>query len=187
MTKRDVGGARKHTEGSSSARAVPSAADVPVTVRAASPQDLATVVSLRLDLLREHSANPIYGRLRPDAREHAERLFAGQLASAGEVTLLAHRAGTCVGILRCIHAPGSPLLYPSHYGYVSSVYVVPKARRGGVLRALLAAAEQWCESRGLTEIRLHNVPEAEASAAAWQALGFEIVEHLRVRHLPARS
>ena len=34
---------------------------------------------------------------------------------------------------------------------------------------------------------LHNVPEAEASAAAWQALGFEIVEHLRVRHLPARS
>jgi len=57
VTKRDAGGARKHTEGSSS-RAVPSAG-VPVTVRAATPQDLETVVSLRLDLLREHATNPI--------------------------------------------------------------------------------------------------------------------------------
>jgi aminoglycoside 6'-N-acetyltransferase I len=60
------------------------------------------------------------------------------------------------------------------------VYVIPAARRRGVLRALLAAAAAWCKSRGLTEMRLHNPADSDVANAAWEALGFTIVEHLRV-------
>jgi len=63
------------------------------------------------------------------------------------------------------------------------VYVVPRARRRGVLRALLAAAIEWCEARGLTELRLHNASDNAVANAAWDALGFRVVEHLRVRRL----
>jgi hypothetical protein len=34
---------------------------------------------------------------------------------------------------------------------------------------------------GLDEFRLHSVADGEAANRAWDALGFEIVEHLRVR------
>jgi len=154
-----------------------------IAVRAATRADLPVVLELRLALLHEHDDNLIYHRLRPDARERGRELFGNQLVSPHEVTLLAEIEGRVVGILRCIESKGMPLLYPSRYAYVSSVYVVPRARRAGVVRALLADAILWCEARGLTEMRLHNAAENEVANAAWHALGFEVVEHLRVRQL----
>lgn len=158
-------------------------AGAPIIVRAATTRDLAIVVELRLALLREHAANPLYAHLRTDAPERARRLFAAQLRSANEVILLAERDDRVIGILRCVHAAGLPLVSPTAYGYVSSVYVIPQARRQGVLRTLLAAAQDWCRDRGLTEMRLHNAVENVVANAAWEALGFRTAEHLRVRRL----
>lgn len=154
-----------------------------MNVRRAGPADLDVVVELRLALLREHSTNLVYRRLRPDAPQRARPMFRAQLESTGEAIFLAERAGKAVGILRCVESGGSPLLYPSRYCYVSSVYVRPEARRSGVLAALLQAADRWCASRGLTEMRLHNAAENAVANAAWEAMGFRIVEHLRVRLL----
>jgi ribosomal protein S18 acetylase RimI-like enzyme len=154
-----------------------------IVVRRAGIADLATVVELRIALLKEHAANPLYRNLRPDASARARRLFAAQLRSPNEVIFLAEQQNSVVGILRCMHASSLPLLSPSAHGYISSVYVRPAARRHGVLHALLDAAMRWCKARGLTEIRLHTAAENDVANAAWQALGFEIAEHLRVRQL----
>lgn len=161
------------------------APDTPV-VRQAGPKDLSTILALRMALLREHAHNTIYGRLRPDAEARAAKLFLAQLQSPNEVVFLADLRGEAVGVLRCIHSSGSPLLEPAQYAYVSSVYVVPKARERGVLRALLAAADEWCFQRGLDEMRLHNAADNPLANAAWEALGFEVAEHLRVRSLKRR-
>jgi len=157
-----------------------------LSVRQATAHDLPAILALRLALLREHSHNAIYGRLRPDAEPRAAKLFAAQLQSPNEVIFLAEMCGEAVGVLRCIHSAGSPLLDPPQYAYVSSVYVVPRAREQGVLRALLAAADDWCADRGLDEMRLHNAADNPLANAAWEALGFEVVEHLRVRSLKPR-
>jgi len=159
------------------------AARAAVSVRAATLADLDSVLALRLALLREHGTNHISRRLRADAPGRGRRLFGSQLASAHEVTYLAEHDGRVVGILRCVESVGSPLLYPDRYGYVSSVYVAPEARRRGVLKALLARAVRWCEERGLPEMRLHSTSDGDSANAAWSALGFEIVEHLRVRSI----
>ena len=151
-----------------------------LSVRQATLADLPTVVELRVALLREHPEHLVYGRLRPDARERAYDVFGAQLRSANEVMLLAERDGVVVGILRCVDTPNSPLLYPDRYCYVSSVYVRPAARRAGVLKSLLRQAEAWCEERGLTEMRLHNVPDGVASAA-WESQGFVVIEQVRIR------
>lgn len=156
------------------------------TVRAATPADLDTVLALRLALLREARDHPIYGRLRSDAEQRARRLFRLQLESPKEVTLLAERAEKPVGILQCVESEGSPLLEPAWYAYVSSVYVVPEARRLGVLRGLLRHASEWCSRRGLDEMRLHSVTGADANAA-WDALGFQIVEQMRIRPIRRHS
>ena len=149
-------------------------------VRRATPADLDTVIALRLALLREYHDHPVYGRLRPDAESRARPTFAAQLASSAEVIFLALEHGAAVGLLRCVDVPGAPMLLPDRYCYVSSVYVQPEFRRRGALRALLAAAETWCRERGLTEMRLHNVDTSSSAVGAWDALGFEVVEQVRV-------
>jgi GNAT superfamily N-acetyltransferase len=151
-------------------------------VRPARIRDLDAVVALRLALLREHPDHPIYGRLRTEIDRRARDLFASQLRTPSESIFLAELDNAVVGILRCVESNGSPLLEPARYGYVSSVYVRPESRRRGVLRALLAEAERWCRARGLSQMRLHNVTGSSAEHA-WDAMGFRIVEQVRLLDL----
>jgi GNAT superfamily N-acetyltransferase len=154
-----------------------------VRVRQASIRDLDAVVELRLALLREHPDHPIYGRLRTDVDARARDLFATQLRSITEVIFLADVENRTAGILRCVEAIGSPLLEPARYAYVSSVYVRPEQRRRGVLRALVGAADRWSRDRGILQMRLHNVDGSAMAERAWSALGFGVVEQVRVRDL----
>ena len=158
-----------------------------VRVREATPRDLEAVIGLRLALLREHPEHPIYGRLRHDASDRARGLFATQLRSPMEVIFLADWDDDVVGVLRCVESIGSPLLDPARYAYVSSAYVRPDARRRGVLRALLRAADRWARARGLDQMRLHNVAGSDSAEGAWSALGFTVVEQVRVRDLVGGS
>ena len=163
-------------------RATPAARTAAVPrVRSATPRDLDAVVALRIALLREHPDHPIYGRLRPEIDRRARDLFAAQLRARTETILLAELAGEVVGIIRCVESIGSPLLEPARYAYVSSAYVRPDMRRRGVLRALMTEVERWSQARGLDQMRLHNVAGSEAAERAWEALGFSIVEQVRVR------
>ena len=152
-------------------------------IRAASSADLHTVVALRLALLQEHQANPLFERLHPEAPERARELYRSHLESADQVILLAERAGAAVGILRCVHSRGSPLLLPEAYGYMSSAYVVPGERRMGILKALFDEGVRWCRSRGLGEIRLYVSIEDHVARSAWSSLGFAAVEELRILRL----
>ena len=172
-----------HARASSASSAVTASRAVHVHVREATPRDLDAVVALRLALLREHPDHPIYGRLRSDVDVRARELFATQLRSTSEVIFLGELGGDVVGVLRCVESAGSPLFDPARYAYLSSTYVRPDARRRGVLRALLAAADRWSRARGLDQMRLHNVAGSIGAEAAWSSLGFAVVEQVRVRDL----
>lgn len=156
-----------------------------LAVRRARLDDLNAIVEMRLALLREYGDHPLYGNLRADAHERAVELFRAQLLTPNEMMLLAERDGVVVGLMRCVESPASPLLFPERFCYVSSVYVRPAERRRGILRALLATAESWCDDHGITEMRLHSATSSAEAASAWDALGFEIVEHVRRRAIPA--
>jgi GNAT superfamily N-acetyltransferase len=156
-----------------------------LSVREAKIGDLDAVVELRLSLLREYANHALYGRLHPDARRRAFDLYRTQLSSLSETIFVAELGGVggggIVGVLRCVDTPSSPLLMPERYCYVSSAYVKPEARRQGVLSALIDAAEQWCDARGITEMRLHNANGVHMAEDTWTALGFEVVEQVRRR------
>jgi GNAT superfamily N-acetyltransferase len=154
-----------------------------ISVRRAQLDDLSAIVELRLALLREYQDHPLYGNLRPDAEERAYDVFRAQLNSPHDTIFVAEIERRAVGVMRCVDTPSSPLFFPERYCYVSSVYVRPAERRKGVLRALLAAADRWCEEHGISEMRLHNSATATIAEQAWSALGFEVVEHVRRRPL----
>jgi GNAT superfamily N-acetyltransferase len=169
--------------GSSPPRGGAAAAPDALIVRRATADDLGTIVSLRLALLREYPDHPVYGRLRPDVEARARALFAAQLEADNEVVFIAELNGAPVGLLRCVETVSSPLLLPERYCYLSSAFVKPEHRRRGVLQALIGRARGWCDERGLAEIRLHNVGTRESAAGAWDALGFEVVEQVRLLRL----
>ncbi len=52
-----------------------------------------------------------------------------------------------------------------------------------MLRALLERAVAWAADRGLGEMRLHSVAGDAVSEAAWDALGFDVVEYVRLKKL----
>lgn len=155
-----------------------------VTVRRATYRDLDAIVTLRVELLREYHEHPVYGNLRPDAEVRARPLFAAQLESPVEAMFLAEENGVAIGVLRCVESAASPLLFPERYCYVSSAYVRPECRRKGVLHDLFEHAVIWARERGLTQMRLHNVGTRDESASTWDALGFEVVEQVRLLRLP---
>jgi hypothetical protein len=47
---------------------------------------------------------------------------------------------------------------------------------------LLGVVEQWASDRGLYDLR-HHSPSNEEATSIWDALGFAVVERLRIRSL----
>lgn len=154
-----------------------------VRVRQATLADAPRIAELRIALLQVHGTNAIYSRLRRDAPARALTLTKDQLAADGQVMFVATSDDTIVGVLRCIDQRGHRLLRPSRYALISTVYVDPTARRQGVLRSLMNAAIEWSRERGLTEMRLQNAVDNPLALAVWDALGFEVVEQIRIRPL----
>jgi ribosomal protein S18 acetylase RimI-like enzyme len=152
-------------------------------IREATDADIDRVAEMRLALITAHPGHLVYGPLRRKALESCRDLTARQFRSRRQVVFLAVHGPCIVGMLRCIDAPGHRLFLPRRHGYVTMVFVEPKARRRGVLRALLERAVEWCKQRGLDQMRLHNAADNAAAAAAWESLGFRVVEQARLKHI----
>jgi ribosomal protein S18 acetylase RimI-like enzyme len=145
--------------------------------------DAERIAELRVALLGEHRSNAIYSRVRRDAPTRAIDLTREQLASGREALFVATRNDRIVGVIRCIDQRGHRLLRPARFALISTVYVEPAVRRQGVLRSLMEAAIAWGRERGLTEMRLQNAVDNPLAVATWDALGFRVVEQVRVRPL----
>ncbi len=154
-----------------------------VRVRPATLADAERIAELRLALFGEHRSNALYSRVRRDAASRAVDLTREQLASDREAMFVATKGDRIIGMIRCIDQRGHRLLRPSRFALISTVYVEPAVRRQGVLRSLMEAAIAWSRERGLTEMRLQNAADNPLAIATWDALGFRVVEQIRLRAL----
>jgi aminoglycoside 6'-N-acetyltransferase I len=66
-------------------------------------------------------------------------------------------------------------------GYLEGWYVEPGARKQGIGRSLVAAAESWARARGCREMASDAEPENSTSLAAHEKLGYQ--ETSRLVHL----
>jgi len=63
--------------------------------------------------------------------------------------------------------------YDGHRGWVYYLAVAPDRRRGGLGRALMAAAEAWLRARGAPKIQLMVRGDNAAALGFYEALGLE--------------
>jgi aminoglycoside 6'-N-acetyltransferase I len=107
--------------------------------------------------------------------EHAreiDRYFAGTLGEPVEVLLAFNERGEALGFIELSIRRYAEDCVTDRVAFIEGWYVEPFARRSGVGRALVRAAETWGRSQGCTELGSDTEFQNEASIAAHFALGF---------------
>jgi aminoglycoside 6'-N-acetyltransferase I len=111
--------------------------------------------------------------------DEVEQFFAGELSEPLAVLIARDRDETPLGFAELSIRNYAEDCVTDRVAYLEGWYVIPEARRRGVGRALVAAAEDWGRAQGCTEFGSDAELDNDVSAAAHRALGF--VETARIR------
>lgn len=110
----------------------------------------------------------------PDGHRAAiDRFFAGDRREPAEVLIALDDRDEPLGVAELSIRTIVDGCDTGHVGYLEGWYVVPDARRTGVGRALVAAAEAWARRQGCREFASDALMDNHISLAAHHALGFE--------------
>lgn len=137
-----------------------------VSVRPATAEDAEAWLTLRRALWPEEDED--------GHRAEVERYFAGEFPRWPWTVLLAEDAGArTLGFAEVAVRNWAEGCVTPAVAYLEGWYVRPEARRRGVGRALVAAAEAWGRERGCTEMGSDADPRNAVSIAAHRGSGFE--------------
>ena len=123
------------------------------------------------------------GALWPDGSgEHDQEIlafFGGRLREPAAVLIATNTEGKPLGFAELSIRPYAEGCETDRVAFLEGWYVEPMARRRGVGRALIDAAEGWALGRGCTELGSDALLDNADSHAAHRALGFEDIEQIR--------
>jgi aminoglycoside 6'-N-acetyltransferase I len=150
-----------------------------IRVRPATKRDAAAWLELRRSLWPENGG---HDHAKDDHAQEVARYFAGELKIPLAVLLAdadEEDGARIVGFAELNIRPYAEGCTTDQVGFLEGWFVVPEARRRGVGRALVRAAEDWARSQGCTEFASDTLADNDISAAAHRALGFEEIEVIR--------
>jgi aminoglycoside 6'-N-acetyltransferase I len=133
-------------------------------VRSVTKSDAAAWLRMRQALWPEGSAE-----------EHAqeiERFFSGRSREPLAVLIADDPARGVVGVAELSIRPFAEGCQTDRVGYLEGWFVVPEARREGVGRRLVEAAEEWARAQGCRELASDSESSNTTSLAAHRAVGF---------------
>jgi aminoglycoside 6'-N-acetyltransferase I len=150
-----------------------------IRVRPAKIEDAQAWLRMR-DALWPDYANTWHG-------DEIQQFFAGTLKMPLAVLIAEDDAGKPLGFAELSIRNYAEDCVTDRVAYLEGWYVVPGARRKGVGRALVAAAEQCARQQGCTEFGSDAAIDNEISAAAHRALGFTETAQIRTFRKQLRS
>ena len=141
-------------------------------IRSAVPADSAAWLAMRTDLWPDDEGTWHAAEI--------QKYFAGALRMPLEVLIAVDSDGAILGFAELSIRAYADDCLTENVGYLEGWYVVPSARRKGVGRALVQAAESWAKGQGCTEFGSDALLDNETSASAHKALGFTETAQLRL-------
>lgn len=144
-----------------------------VTIRAATPQDMAWVQGWMPHSAWESLTTKEQAIARPEGIILYTQGLLQTLLSAPQqaVILIAEMGGQNVGYLLAGPAPDSTT--GEIHGFMLDLFVVPPMRRRGIARQLHAAAEQSFRQMGLRKVKIWSSLENKAAIRIAEASGFK--------------
>lgn len=115
-----------------------------------------------------------------DTHEHAVEAVQWIADPSTDALLAVANDGTLLGFLEVGLRDYAEGCETSPVGYVEGWYVDELARRRGLGRALLRAAEDWARSKGCTEMASDTEVHNEVSQEAHERMGYQRVETIVV-------
>lgn len=157
--------------------------DTECTIRPAGAGDVPAVGRLWQSMADQHAGYDAEAWCyRPDARQRWCEEFAGFLAQADRVLLVAEQAGQIVGFTVC--AVEEPLVELSRRcGVVREVVVAEASRGRGIATLLMEAAFEAMKALGAEEVVLHAAIDNAAAVGLYEKLGMRRTMYRMVRTL----
>ena len=140
-----------------------------VTVRPVTMADAATWLAMRQALWPDETGDHV---------REIDDFFTGRLRMPLQVLMAVNESGI-VGFVELSIRPYAEGCVTDRVAFLEGWYVVPQARRTGIGRALVEAAEEWGRAQGCTEFGSDALLDNETSLAAHRALGFDEVVQIR--------
>ncbi len=141
-----------------------------IDVRPATPQDAAAWLRMRDVLWPDETGSHA---------QEIRRFFAGTLREPIAVLIAFDETAAAVGFAELNIRNYAEDCVTDRVAYLEGWYVDPHARRRGVGRALMQAAEDWGRAQGCTEFGSDALIDNDVSASAHKALGFEETAQIR--------
>jgi aminoglycoside 6'-N-acetyltransferase I len=142
-----------------------------MTVRSAKLSDADSWLEMRLALWPDGTE--------AEHRGEIERFLGGKAREPLAVLLAESGAGHVVGFAELSIRPCAEGCRSDRVAYLEGWFVEPEARRQGIGRALVAAAEDWARAQGCTEFASDAQADNDVSAAAHRTAGFTDVGLVR--------
>jgi aminoglycoside 6'-N-acetyltransferase I len=101
-----------------------------------------------------------------------EQFFSGRANEPLAVLIADDPTSRPVGVVELSIRPYAEGCRTNRVAYLEGWFVVPEARRQGVGRALVEAAERWARTQGCSELASDTRPDNSVSIAAHRAVGF---------------
>jgi ribosomal protein S18 acetylase RimI-like enzyme len=154
-------------------------------IRAATERDLGTLEALFEELDGQHRERLPTRFRAPTERARSHEHLLGLLAKPSTI-LIAGDLGFVHVVLR--DALAAPIFVPRRFAMIDNLVVAARARRRGIGRALVAAADEWARQRGATDVELAVYAINDEALAFYRALGFaDLVYRLTRSCVPSVS
>lgn len=127
----------------------------------------ATLETLWNDIPEDERRTLDRGVVEAHFRPRAQPVIEGP---GNEILVAEDARGTVLGYT--IVGAASSMITPNPFGFVYDLWVAPEARRHGIARRLMEAAEAWCRRQGYRRLRLETAAANAGARAFYAAIGF---------------
>ncbi len=112
---------------------------------------------------------------RPEGAVREWEYFTGLLADEEVGIFVAEIAGELLGFVHAlaVQTREIPVLVPRRYAAIDNLVVTEHARRQGIGRFLMKAAEDWARERGLATVELTVYEFNQGAIKLYEKLGYE--------------
>ena len=159
-----------------------------IPIRNARRGDIPSLLLLWDAMMKENAVADPRLALHPRALEHMTTTFSTWLQDPSHHVVVAEEAGrVVVGFAASSTSPGNGWQIPARIGRITDCFVVGPRRRQGIARRLTGRLLDLLYEKGVETIRVAVALENEGARAFWQSVGWEDLEEVLERGVPAKN